>query len=182
MIKNLKMKCASVMDCVNEKLDSRRLRIALTRLSGCSLGLSLVYMLRVFAGAHSVILALFADASPPCPSLFLLVIASAGVVCLNAWIFVRTLRSEFAFSRPQSHCLVVLSAMLIVCALLELLTAASFSPNLMETAVVAIAGTASPFGTFNIEILLIVAAFVSFNLSYIFNYSSFLQWFYDETV
>ena len=59
------------------------------------------------------------------------------------------------FTRAQSFRLLAIGALLVASALLE--------------------------GA-HIDVLLIAAAFVSFYLSYVFKYGSFLQWAYDETI
>ena len=45
-----------------------------------------------------------------------------------------------------------------------------------------LANMGEQFGAWNTDILLIVAAIVSFYISYLFKYASSLQWFYDETI
>ena len=158
-------------------------RVAFIGLLLCALMLSVVYLLRVLVGVRSIDFAYFSGLALPLDAvLLLLAAASIGVVCLNAIMVVHAASSQSLFSLVQQRGLTVTGVMLVACALLEAVAAIGFLPDPIVIESAALSGMTGSFGSINIEFLLIFTAFVSFYLSYIFKYGSFLQCFYDETV
>ena len=150
-------------------------------LMACSLAMSVIYLLRVLEGMLGIDASGIESVTAPCASVALLAGLSLTAVALIARMLVDASMSRTPFSYVQSKRMVLLGCLLFACALLEALTAVGFASG-VPVDIVTVLGTSSRFGAPNIEILLIAAAFVSFYLSYIFNYGTFLQCFYDETV
>ena len=170
-----------MMEREEKPAELKGVKAALIGLLSCSLAMSLIYLLRVLDGAGKIGLADAGDAVvSSAPFIALLTCVSVSVVCLVARMLAVASRSSSPFSDEQAQRLIVLGGMLAACALLEAV-AVGFAPGPSEVEIITILGSKSKFGAVNIEILLIVTAFVSFYLSYLFKYASFLQWCYDET-
>ena len=111
--------------------------------------------------------------------------AEAGMGVAIVLIAVRMLADAAAygspFSRAQAKRLFVIGLLFTACAVfgifesIELAFASGDSLLHVEE-------TRQQFNNINVDILLIVAAIVSFYLSYLFKFGSFLQWLYEGTV
>ena len=84
------------------------------------------------------------------------------------------------FSRRQAKRFVMLAILFASCALVGMLESVSLVGAHGAEAFL-LDATGKELGIISIDILLILAAIVSFYLSRLFEYGSFLQWLYDET-
>ena len=148
----------------------------------CSLTLAAVYLLRVFAGVAGAV----SGSIETEPAALALVVVLMGSCLLLVFLMARMLVDAFVSQTPFSHAqarrLAMLGFSFFLCALAEVLVAIGLPFASYPAEMATVFGAFGHFGAPSIVMLLIVAAFVSFYLSYIFNYGTFLQCFYDETV
>ena len=137
----------------------------------CSLTLAAVYLLRVFAGVAGAV----SGSIETEPAALALAVVLMGSCLLLVFLMA-------PFSHAQARRLAMLGFSFFLCALAEVLVAIGLPFASYPAEMATVFGAFGHFGAPSIVMLLIVAAFVSFYLSYIFNYGTFLQCFYDETV
>ena len=148
----------------------------------CSLAVGVMYLVHVLVGVAGIGAGPFEGTVVSAALVFLLASSSIALVFLMARMLADAFMTRSPFSHAQSRRLVGLGVLFFSCALLEAFVAIDLASSTHTVGIATLFGVLSRFGAPSIEILLIVAAFVSFYLSYIFRYGSFLQYFYDETV
>lgn len=156
---------------------SRRLRVV----AGCALALLLavganflVYVARtgVAGGAGVPEVALLALQA---------VMAGLGVAIVAVIISLMTSAAKDSpFSQAQATKLALLAALFAACALLATLGSVGMA-GAYSAGALAAGGVEDKMNIIYIDVLLILAAIVSFYLSCVYRYGSFLQWLYDET-
>ena len=113
-----------------------------------------------------------------------LTLAAIGVALLL--VIIRLLSDsssgQFPFSLVQARRLFAIGVLLLVLASLEALGVACSAVFGSSIAVTRGLLQGVPITAIHSEVLYIVAAIVSFYLSYMFKYGTFLQWLYNETV
>ena len=113
-----------------------------------------------------------------------LVLAAIGVaiLLLIIKIFKDSVHSASPFSAAQSRRMVIVGVLLVAFALVGTGAVAFMSVSSGLEPATSSRVIDIQLAVIHIDILFIVAAIVSFYLSYIFKYGTFLQWLYDETV
>ena len=165
----------------NAWVAAQSMHVAMIVLLACILVLGIVCAVVIEGGGAHVSSNWDTDPFGVLVSIVQFVLAIA-VVVVAVTLFKDAVLGQSPFSTSQMRRLNVMGTILIADAAYDALFLLAGSCASGQEPFKILANMGEQFGAWNTDILLIVAAIVSFYISYLFKYASSLQWFYDETI